>query len=254
MIAVQVSKFITQNNPFWAWPYRFMLGVGYQLYKRTVQKPVLKKLFNGKFIKLYPDCHVSSEFVYTQIPDKKEIMRLRRAMKSNTTFMDIGANIGAYSVLLADKTEKIIAFEPDEGSFSRLKENLSLNQGLDFQVEKIALSNYVGEGKFSDLDAKTTNKLVSDDETGVVVKVTTLDEYASTMNLSKDKSYLLKIDVEGAELETLQGARDFLTTYLISGILFESFDERFPLVKPYLESLGFQIERIAHHNYWASFA
>lgn len=248
----QVSKFITKNNPPWAWPFRFVYGLFYQLLKRSRHKPITTKLFNGKTIKLYPDCPVSSQFIYTSIPDKQEIMKLRSSSKPQTTFLDIGANMGAYSVMLFDCVNRIIAFEPDDTSFARLKDNVESNAGAEVNLEKVALSNYVGQGKFSNFAADPTNKLLNSDDDGVLVTVTTLDDYALKAKLASDRPYILKIDVEGEELKVLQGARNFLNRFPIEGILFESFESQIPMVREFLEKLGYCVTRISHHNYWAS--
>lgn len=246
----KVTKYITENNPAWRWPYQFIKGVGFQVYKRTVAKPLTTKLFNGKRIRLYPDCPISSQFMYTPIPDKREIDVLRKHAKG-ATFIDIGANIGGYSVMLSDVVSNIIAFEPDETSFHRLKDNVTLS-GTLAHIEQMAVSNYIGQGQFSKTKAKPTNRLLSPHEEGVLVQVTTLDHYADKYQLPLESKYILKIDVEGEELQTLKGAKFFLQTYDITGILLESFPEQFIKVKAYLEDLGFKIEKIEHHNYWAT--
>lgn len=249
MKASKVSKYITQNNPPWRWPYQFVKGAGYQLYKRAVAKPLKIKLFNGKHIRLYPDCPISSQFFYTPIPDRKEI-ELLRTVARGAIFIDIGANIGAYSVMLSDLTAKIIAFEPDETSYHRLRDNLSSNTNAS--VEKMALSSYQGQGQFSNSKASPTNRLLGPHEKGVLVQVTTLDHYADTFQLPIEGQYVLKIDVEGEELQTLKGAKFFLQTYAVSGILFESFEDNLPHVEAFLNEVGYKIQHVSHHNYWAT--
>ncbi len=251
MIAIQVSKYIAQNNAPWAWPYHFIRGLYYQIYKRLLVKPMIKKLFNGKKIRLYSDCPISSQFFYTKIPDKKEIHQLRNACWAKTTFIDIGANIGAYSVMLMDKVDNLIAFEPDQKSFQRLKDNMQLNKDANTCIEQMALSHYQGQGQFSKTSAQPTNRLLAPDDDGILVQVTTLDHYASQYELPMSQEYVLKIDVEGEELNMLKGANSFLKNYQVKGILIESFPDCYPKVSKFLENLGYEMKVISHHNYWA---
>ena len=259
MSVAQVSRYIVQNNPVWAWPARFMMGFGYQLHKRLIRKSFVKTLFNGMRIRIYPNCPISSQFMYANKPDSVEIDLLRRHCTSSTYFLDIGANMGAYSVMLLDKTERIVAFEPDPTSSERLENNFKLNQARTPKVERLALSNYVGEGLFSQEQGSPSNQLLSDNKghplqeqnKGQPVQVTTLDQYAK-QHLNLDAPFVIKLDVEGEEIRVIEGAKTFLQKANIQGLLFESFPDNYSEVELQLKNLGFKITHINHHNYWAS--
>lgn len=250
MKASEVSKYIAKNNPPWRWPYQALKGLGYQVFKKALAKPITIRLFNGKRIRLYPDCPTSHQFFYTNIPDKKEIEVLRTHGKG-ATFIDVGANIGSYSVMLGDVVDRIIAFEPDETAYYRLRDNLHMN-GLKADIEQMALSNYRGQSQFSKSRGLPTNSLLNPHEDGVLVQVSTLDHYADKFNLPIEPKYLLKIDVEGEELQVLKGAKFFLQTYAIVGILIEVQAEHLEQVKQFIHPLGFNLTCISNDHYWAT--
>ncbi|MGP1579438.1 MAG: FkbM family methyltransferase [Wolinella sp.] len=127
------------------------LGVFWQLFKRFTRSLFSKKLFNGKNILLYPDSNVSSYFFYTRIPDKAEIDTLRRLARSHSKsiFLDIGANIGSYSLMLCDLCAQVLAFEPHPYTFWRCKMNFLFNHLDERDIHRMALSNVDGELFFS---------------------------------------------------------------------------------------------------------
>ena len=87
-------------------------------------------------------------------PERQSIMRLQYLVAGkNCLFLDVGANIGVYSVLIGSKMgpgSKIIAFEPNPDVAARLRRNLELN-GLDAmtQVEGVALGSAESTGMLS---------------------------------------------------------------------------------------------------------
>ncbi len=249
MSALAVPKYIMANNPFWVWPLKLIQACVFQVKKRMMGQPFTKSLFNGTTIKLYPDCPISSAFVYADIPDKDEIMALRAYCQDTTGFIDIGANLGAYSVLLSDRVQALEAFEPDPTSHQRLSSNLSSNQ-LNARAHQLALSDFVGTASFSDTQGQPTNHLLDNNEAGTTVKVTTLDTIKSEFNHELD--YIMKIDVEGFELQVLKGGESFFNEFRVKAVLFESFPEHYKSVEAWFIAHGFQVRHISHHNYLAT--
>ena len=137
-------------------------------------------------------------------------------------FLDIGANRGWYSCLLktANPNLEIHAFEPDEKIHNILRNNLMqyspVNENI--HVNKMAtgrrngfatLSTYLGGN-----DGMMT--LYPQDEMSIksnqTVKIQAIDSYFPLKAKSrKEKLTLIKIDVEGSELETIEGAKEFIS-------------------------------------------
>lgn len=135
--------------------------------------------------------------------------------------LDIGANIGYYSVLAAKKvgeTGRVFAFEPDKNNFISLEENLKLNGLTNVKSEAVAVGDYEG---FSDLYVNTKHRGRSSfvknfnetsDTLSYKVALSTLDEYAKKNNIKNID--VLKIDVEGYEIPVLKGGINTLKASL----------------------------------------
>ena len=136
-------------------------------------------------------------------------------------FIDIGANL-AYMSINASKIVgpkgKIISFEPDNTIYNLLENNIFLNNVENIKLNKIGLSNYNGEASFniatesglSRLENKNNNLEGLILQTKTTIKVNTLDSYILDNNLTNLKIHMIKIDVEGHELNILQGAINLL--------------------------------------------
>jgi len=137
---------------------------------------------------------------------------LERLVKPGDVVYDVGANMGTHTLLLARlcaPTGKVYAFEPWPPNLESLQTNLKLNNVRNVQVVPCALSDHSGKGWFQRGEDHSTGKLVGDSvqqEAGVQVPVVSLDDFAKGAQPPR----VLKIDVEGAEGEVLQGAGQLL--------------------------------------------
>jgi FkbM family methyltransferase len=203
---------------------RLCAFVGWQLWKRTVRKPITVSLFNGKRFVAYPDCHVSSGVLYTRIPNSRNILFLRRHV-SGGTLIDVGANVGSVSLLLADTVENAILFEPNPVAAARARENLARNQ-LDFKVYELALSDNNGEICFEcdgavDVGARVVVGPPGSVTTTRVVQCITFDKFLRQHGDPGLAVSLVKIDVEGHENSVLRGMRQFLSEKRPPLVMFE---------------------------------
>lgn len=249
---IGIYKFILYyNKPLYV-PYRLFLAFCYQVYKRTIALTFSKRIFNGNQVFIYPNCTISSQFIYTDIPDKDEIGILRSCCDKNTIFLDIGANIGAYSMMLSDIAESVYAFEPHPFTASRCKMNFLLNGINESGVKQVALSDKVGEVCFTnDIDISAMNK-ISESSNGIKVKTQTLDNFVLDENFSDKHDFVLKIDVEGHEISVLKGAANFFKAYNIKAFMIEIFDTTFEEAKEIIESYGYELNHIHLDNYIAT--
>jgi FkbM family methyltransferase len=126
---------------------------------------------------------------------------------------DIGASVGLFTVHAAAKAARVVAFEPDPPTFKRLRENVTLN-GLDSKVQfqAVALGDARGQldlasdGLDGFAPALSTGNLQRH-KRSVSVPVETID-YLSSHDVVLPT--VLKIDIEGAELMALRGAKELL--------------------------------------------
>lgn len=192
---------------------RLCMSAAWQAWKRTIRKPITVTLFNGKRFRAYPDCTCSSSAFYYKIPNRRCLESLRTWARHGT-FIDIGANVGLISMLLADVTDAAILFEPNPIAAARARENVQLNQ-LSFEVHEIALSDENGTIALEDRGGVDTCNRTTDQNSSIrarTVQRKTLDQVLAERGGPSPPVTLVKIDVEGHENWVLRGMRKLLLT------------------------------------------
>ena len=146
--------------------------------------------------------------------DNSNFLLRNLSLKENEIALDIGANLGWYSVLLnriSSSKSKIYSFEPDEKNFYLLKNNLTLNHCTNvFPVNK-AISNENGTSDFYKYPSKNSGRHSLIPAIGLEkcnVETIILDDFLKDNELSRVK--FLKIDIEGYEYFALSGASKVL--------------------------------------------
>lgn len=139
--------------------------------------------------------------------------------RPGSMMLDVGANVGAYAVVLAKLAPKvqIHCFEPDPAMVARLERNVRLNRAHDnVQIHAAAASDVAGKTTFHavvcgsgnhGLSALRKEALGETPSTPIEVEQVTLDE---TFLAQEETVSVIKIDVQGSELEVLKGARRLL--------------------------------------------
>lgn len=149
----------------------------------------------------------------------------RRIVKAGDVVLDIGANIGAHAVLLAQAVGakgKVYAFEPTEYAFTKLSKNRALNPGLANRI--VCLQCMLVD---KDVEGKPTPGLYSSWPlkgdaglhelhqgrlmTTVGADARTLDSFI--LSLTLDRVDCIKLDIDGFECGMLRGAREVLTRW-----------------------------------------
>lgn len=121
----------------------------------------------------------------------------------NGVVVDIGANIGAFSIQAASiGARKVFAVEPEPHNLIALKENIRLNNlGPIINVVELGISDFSGEATISDDGGGAS---IKDCTSGSTIKITTLDQLFNNYNINNVN--VLKIDVEGSEPEIILAA------------------------------------------------
>lgn len=122
---------------------------------------------------------------------------------------DLGANVGFYTVLAArgvGSAGQVHAFEPLPDNVKFLRRHVELNQLKNVSIHACAVSNVTGKLRFAFGGDRSTGRL--DDSGSFEVDAITLDEFVFSRGSALP--CVIKIDVEGAELCVLEGARQVL--------------------------------------------
>lgn len=143
-------------------------------------------------------------------------------LRPGDVVVDVGANIGIYSLIacsLVGPEGHVYAFEPVPKVYSALLNNLKMNDASNVTSFQQAVGDHLGTVRFhSELDTNNrvfTPEIPMDGQT-IAVQQTTL-----THALPKQAYAMLKIDVEGAELQCLKGAEQLFKEQAISVCQFE---------------------------------
>lgn len=148
-----------------------------------------------------------------------ELHHLDKFVQPGQTVIDIGANIGLYTLKAASLTGasgRVIAVEPGEEASRQLRANLALNDFPQVTVVQLALSDHAGEATLHHIplgDDPQAYSLLPDSsaKTGETVATDTLD--ALTARLGIEALHLVKMDVEGAEPLVIAGGRGTLQRF-----------------------------------------
>ena len=157
--------------------------------------------------------------LYAGLMEYEDMIFLLHALQPTETFVDVGANIGAYTILASKVVKsKSIAFEPLPNTAERLKDQIQINRiNAAVNIRNMGVGDKEGALFFTN-NNDTVNKvsLVGEVENTTMVKVSTLDT-----ELSKDNQYFFKIDVEGFEYNVIEGASEVLSNNNVSAIIIE---------------------------------
>jgi FkbM family methyltransferase len=157
---------------------------------------------------------------YCGLHEHNEMGFVLHALRPGDLFIDVGANVGSYTVLAAGAVgAQVIAIEPLPATFARLQANIRHNDLSDrVEAQCCGLSFEPGELIFtSGLDTKNRLALPGEDIATVTVPVRTLDAICEGRT-----PRVIKIDVEGHEASVLQGAIETLARKDLDAVLMET--------------------------------
>lgn len=198
--------------------------------------PKMLRLFNRSFTVAGSD----SDDYYRSFPSGVDItdsvlLAIRPFVADDAVCLDVGANIGLYSMafsVLAPRG-RVFAFEPSPGSFEYLRGNVEANGLANVESYQLALGDQAdGTVHFHDVPFFTAGSFTVDDDSFLTSEVlgssyleapaTTLDGFVAEHGIQRVD--MVKIDVEGAEMSVLDGAKETLSTMRPKVVLeFNSF-------------------------------
>ena len=175
---------------------------------------------NIRIITLLSD-HIESQVFWQgfQEADEEAIKILKRRLPSDGIFIDIGANIGTFTLVAAKQASQgqVHAFEPSARHFARLERNVELNHFSNIILNRKGLYDQPGEailflpsrsGEMNNSGAASLYKSGETSQVSEAVSLVRLDDYIQDKNI--ERVDIIKIDIEGAEIKALNGAKDTL--------------------------------------------
>lgn len=199
-----------------------LLGfVRWQLGSRVVPGAVVYDWINGSRFFVRPGETGLTGNIYTGIHEFADMGFLLHFLRGGDTFVDVGANVGSYTILAgAVVGARTVAFEPVPSTYERLVANVRLNR---LEEKVVLLNKGVGAAESGSIafstGSDTTNHVLAPDEqnaSAVNVDITTLD-----CALRDESPTLMKVDVEGYEVAVLEGAKQTLAKQSLCSVIVE---------------------------------
>jgi FkbM family methyltransferase len=194
--------------------------VRWQVGSRLVPGAVLVPFVNQTSLIVSPGMTGATQQVYTGLSDFADCSLLLHLLRADDLFVDVGANVGVYTVLAAGVVgARVVSIEPVPQTFNKLCANLRVNNIVDkVEPHNIGLGRTQATLRFT-ADQDTTNHVIDDDAwigPSIQVPVLALDTV-----LNGNSPVLIKIDVEGWESEVLAGAAATLRSPSLLGLIVE---------------------------------
>lgn len=191
---------------------------------------------------------------YMLFTPREEVLSPHLILYENETFVDVGANVGSYSLKIAndykDKGVNVIAIEAHPENYKALCKNIKLNSFRCVKTINKAVSDnkgivtmyeYLGSGYRARFETYTISNIIdrkaSNGNSSLQVQSDTLDNILQGLKVD-----LMKMDIEGAEVLALKGATNTLKQ--LRKIIVEIHEYNFEKVKQILESYNFKLELI----------
>jgi FkbM family methyltransferase len=138
---------------------------------------------------------------------------IKYIIKRGDTVIDVGANIGYYTLIFAElvgKEGKVFAFEPDPDNFSLLKRNIEINHYQNVVLEQKAVSNCTGKARLYLCDRNNGMHRIYKSqhcERSIEIQTVQIDEYFRN---KPQRVNFIKMDIEGSEFNAVQGMLSIL--------------------------------------------
>lgn len=156
---------------------------------------------------------VSQQIQKHNIWEPYETSLLVSRLKPGDVFLDIGANIGYYTILAAAMVNDaglVVAYEPDEENFSLLCENVALNKAANVMPFQMALSDFNGrKDLYLSPDNKGDHRLYDSGDGRCSRKVEVVHAGDHVRSLTSRVDFI-KIDTQGSEYNILKGLKDII--------------------------------------------
>jgi FkbM family methyltransferase len=173
----------------------------WQLSKRLTGNPWTIRCYDVMQMRCYPNSNGAGLMIYTNgMIDYDDVQFTQAYLRPGDAFLDVGANIGVFTLLAAACVGKqgfVRAYEPGRSAFEHLLENVQLNQLNQVELHCVALAEQPGQVSFLQT-RDLTNRIVlsgeADDNGAESTTCITLD-----MAVADRRFEMGKMDVEGAE-------------------------------------------------------
>jgi FkbM family methyltransferase len=193
---------------------------------------------------------LSSLYIIQHDYERKVRRFILNNMPPDGVFIDVGAHIGKYSLLVAKKypNAEVIAIEPNPLAYDALSKALKINNLINVQVFNVALSD---SDNLTDLYIRRSSVASSIEEFDSCIeirRVTTRALDSLIDELGFKRVDLIKIDVEGAELKVVKGSLNTILQFKPK-LMIECEDRHYDELMRILRGVGYQCSVLERYDY-----
>lgn len=210
---------------------RVFLKIAKIILKKQIGKTSFQEVFESFYYISLEGMNIGGGGQTDTSGEKIALLYIKNKLKDVTplTIFDVGANIGLYTILLNEiftKNAKIYSFEPSKKTFNTLSANTNLikdrnifNLGFGNANTVLTLYSNKEESGLASLYERRLDHFNIKMDVSEEIEIRTIDSFCLENNISKIN--FLKIDVEGHELDVLNGASELIKNNKIDFIQFE---------------------------------
>lgn len=188
---------------------------GWQAWRLLIRRPLTVRFWRDLKVRVHPDWPYSWTAIYLGLTEYDDMMFTLKYLRPGDAFIDVGANIGYYSLLASSANEgaAVLAYEPHPTGSRRLRENAQLNRFENIVVRAVALGGTDGVAQLTTaLFDENRIQVPGHDADSVEVPMVTLDGDLRQNGIDPASVAVVKIDTEGYEASVLAGAGQLLAT------------------------------------------
>jgi FkbM family methyltransferase len=151
-------------------------------------------------------------FLQNGVYEPEETKLIKSLVKKDDVCLDIGANIGYFTVLMAKQCKLVYAYEPEPSNYQLLRKNIMLNKTFNIYVNHVALTENSGQAQLH-LSAAShgMHRMFPSGLCNSFTTVRTQRFDEAWTNQGKFHVDFIKIDIEGSELGALKGMKEMLS-------------------------------------------
>lgn len=151
-------------------------------------------------------------------------------LNNKTTFLDIGSNIGVHTChAKLSNADQIFSFECNPFTIEKLKNTVNINKWENVEIIGLGLSNEKNTFDFKHINNHISGSFIinthdyTNSEIGTIIKVN-VDKFNNVFDMSRipaENKILIKMDIEGHELEALNGMSNVLSDFRLNNVIIE---------------------------------
>jgi FkbM family methyltransferase len=192
------------------------MSIAKRMIGHPTEKMILKTIHGFKLhIDPVYDNGVERSIYYSGTYEAGTLHMFNKILRNGDIFIDVGSNIGLmtiYAAMQVGPSGKVFAFEPEPDTFNILESNCKLNKLDNIVLNNIALGAEDKEALIfpnPEINRGASSLIRKAGAEGKKVLVKRLDDYITVNGINNVR--LMKIDIEGYELEMLRGSLSFLS-------------------------------------------